>query len=213
MQLDAGTWAACTSPKTLTGLIDGSHTFSVRATDAATNTDATPATRTSTIDTTPPQTSPTPGPASAAQMNTSAPSPAPSPAAWQAFLTLPGFTIAQATDRPRAALSLAKPSLALGRMTARATIRVRATLVARLPAAAPHSSVHAARNRAQVLGRFTTTMKRGESRTLKLRLPAKIRKRLRGLTHLRVTLKIQTTLSSSRESHRKRKTFTLKVRR
>jgi hypothetical protein len=51
-QLDAAAYAACTSPVTYTGLSAGSHTFSVRATDAAGNTDATPATRTWTIDTT-----------------------------------------------------------------------------------------------------------------------------------------------------------------
>jgi large repetitive protein len=42
-QLDGGAWAACTSPKTYTGLGLGSHTASVRATDAAGNVDASPA--------------------------------------------------------------------------------------------------------------------------------------------------------------------------
>ena len=38
-KLDTGAWAACTTPKTYTGLTVGPHTFSVRATDAAGNTD------------------------------------------------------------------------------------------------------------------------------------------------------------------------------
>jgi hypothetical protein len=54
--LDAGAFASCNSPKDYSGLSDGSHTFSVRATDAAGNTDATPATRTWTVNTTAPVT-------------------------------------------------------------------------------------------------------------------------------------------------------------
>ena len=51
-RLDAGAWASCSSPKAYTSLADGSHTFSVRATDAAGNVDATEATRTWTVSTT-----------------------------------------------------------------------------------------------------------------------------------------------------------------
>jgi hypothetical protein len=47
--LDGAARAACTSPRTYTALSTGSHTFSVWATDAAGNTDATAATRTWTV--------------------------------------------------------------------------------------------------------------------------------------------------------------------
>src|SRR5437870_10540943 len=52
--LDAGSWAACASPKAYTGLADGNHSFGVRATDGAGNTDLTPASRSFTVDTSPP---------------------------------------------------------------------------------------------------------------------------------------------------------------
>jgi hypothetical protein len=53
-KLDTGAYAACTSPKAYSPLSTGSHTFSVRATDAAGNTDASPATQTWTINATAP---------------------------------------------------------------------------------------------------------------------------------------------------------------
>jgi hypothetical protein len=61
-RLDAGSFAACTSAKSYTGLADGPHTFSVRATDAAGNTDASPATYTWTVDTAAPNTTVTDAP-------------------------------------------------------------------------------------------------------------------------------------------------------
>ena len=55
--------AACTSPKTYVGLIDGAHSFQVRATDLFGNTDATPAGFNWTIDIIPPETTITVAPA------------------------------------------------------------------------------------------------------------------------------------------------------
>jgi hypothetical protein len=55
-QVDSGAWSSCTSPHSVTGLSAGSHTFRVRARDAAGNVDASPAVRTWTADTTAPNT-------------------------------------------------------------------------------------------------------------------------------------------------------------
>ena len=55
-RLDGGAYGSCASPMSYANLSDGSHTFRVRATDAAGNTDATPALRTWTVDTTAPHT-------------------------------------------------------------------------------------------------------------------------------------------------------------
>ncbi|RMF40153.1 MAG: LamG domain-containing protein, partial [Anaerolineae bacterium] len=49
-QLDGGSFAPCDSPQTYTGLLDGLHTFDVRAMDLAGNVDPTPAVYTWTVD-------------------------------------------------------------------------------------------------------------------------------------------------------------------
>lgn len=61
-RLDTAAWSACSAPQGLTALADGPHTFAVRAVDAAGNVEATPPSRTWTIDTVAPVTSITAGP-------------------------------------------------------------------------------------------------------------------------------------------------------
>ncbi|MDQ3264414.1 MAG: Ig-like domain repeat protein [Myxococcota bacterium] len=55
--LDGAVFTACTSPRGYSGLVDGPHTFAVRATDPATNTDPTPAQYSWTVDSNIPDTS------------------------------------------------------------------------------------------------------------------------------------------------------------
>jgi hypothetical protein len=59
-KLDGGAFATCTSSKSYSGLSEGSHTFQVRAKDAANNFDATPASFTWIVDTVAPSVTVTP---------------------------------------------------------------------------------------------------------------------------------------------------------
>ncbi|MBM4262276.1 MAG: M6 family metalloprotease domain-containing protein [Deltaproteobacteria bacterium] len=68
-KLDGGAFASCTSPKSYSGLVAGSHTFSVQATDQGGSTDPTPAIFTWTIDNIAPDTSITNGPAQSITQN------------------------------------------------------------------------------------------------------------------------------------------------
>jgi len=55
-RVDGGSFGNCSSPRVTSALSNGSHTFAVRAVDKAGNMDASPATRSFQVDTTPPNT-------------------------------------------------------------------------------------------------------------------------------------------------------------
>jgi large repetitive protein len=61
-RVDGGSFGSCSSPRVTSTLGDGSHTFSVRAVDRAGNMDASPASRSFTVDATAPNTTITGGP-------------------------------------------------------------------------------------------------------------------------------------------------------
>src|SRR5439155_1345566 len=63
-KLDGGSFAACTSPTSYTGLAEGSHTFTVRSIDSAGNADPSPKVASWSIDTNAPDTTITAHPAS-----------------------------------------------------------------------------------------------------------------------------------------------------
>jgi hypothetical protein len=66
---DDGAWADCTSPWTTSALADGDHSVSVRASDDAGNTEATPASRSFTVDTASPHTTIESGPPATSTTN------------------------------------------------------------------------------------------------------------------------------------------------
>ncbi len=78
-KLDGGSFQTCSSPRQLNSLANGAHTFHVRATDEAGNTDESPAMRTFTVnvggggDTTPPETTIDSGPTAGSTINDATP--------------------------------------------------------------------------------------------------------------------------------------------
>ncbi|MFP2934014.1 kelch repeat-containing protein, partial [Pyxidicoccus sp. 3LG] len=69
-RLDGASFASCTAPVVITSLVDGAHTFQVRARDAVGTVDPTPATHTWTVDTQPPETRLTSGPPGTSRQTT-----------------------------------------------------------------------------------------------------------------------------------------------
>ncbi len=108
----------CASPYTVGPLPDGGHRFEVAATNSVPETDPTPATRSFTIDTTPPQTTITEGPAEGETINTDAP-------AFEWISSETGSTFACVADgKPLASCDLA---FATGATAGRHTFSVAAT--------------------------------------------------------------------------------------
>jgi hypothetical protein len=112
-QLDSGAWAGCSSPKSYSALAVGSHQFAVRATDTAGNVDATPASRSWTVNSTPPPTTgctSTVSSVSAAQ--TALSSASPGQTICLADGTYGGLSLSQSKSAPGVTLTAANPGAA-----------------------------------------------------------------------------------------------------
>lgn len=115
--LDSGAYSSCTSPRSYTGLSNGSHTFNVRAKDAAGNIDPTPASFTWTVDTVAPQTTITSAPTNGTATSVSF-----------AFASdEPGSTFACSLDSTSNYLPCTSPYTVSGLVPGQHTFRVRAT--------------------------------------------------------------------------------------
>ncbi len=116
-KLDTGAWTSCSSPSSYSGLQDGSHTFSVRATDPWGNTDPQPASYTWTIDTSAPDTAISSGPSGVVAART---------ASFTFFASTPGSTFACSLDAKSWA-ACSSPASYSGLANGQHTFRVRAT--------------------------------------------------------------------------------------
>ena len=100
-RVDSEAFGPCASPYTTAALANGSHTFQARATDAAGNTDPTPASRTFTVnlDTTPPETQIDSGPADLTnQVNATFAFSADEPATFECRLDAGAYAACQSGD-------------------------------------------------------------------------------------------------------------------
>jgi hypothetical protein len=133
-QVDAGAWVECTSPRQLTGLTDGNHTFAVRATDVDLNTDPSPASRTWTVDATPPTiTGRSPADGASGVLTTSQVTATFSEAVDAASVTGSAFTLTPAGGSPVAA-TVTRPTTTTARLVPSAALAYATTYTASITA-------------------------------------------------------------------------------
>lgn len=203
-RLDGAAWAACASPLERTGLADGAHTFSVRATDLAGNTDATPATHTWTVavpvEAPPVKPSADPAPATPAVPVLPAadiPSiPAPRPIPAEPWFTVGSVTVfAPAADQPPAGIHAGRA--VLGTLISSSRTRIDARLVL-------------GRGRAsRSLGRLRALVRDGQAGALRIPISAAGRRRLAGLSS--VTARLIFTVTTPAGPRTTRRTVFLTV--
>lgn len=184
-KVDGGSYAGCSSPNALTGLGDGSHTFTVKAVDAAGNGSEHPAQRSWTVDTStvkPPDKKPEPKPEAACTLkSTEAKCSSPVLSALMKKIgKKPGknTSVIAGVDTGKTALSAASFALstksklslskkARGKVIARATLKKADGSASTIKLSVPKGTKSGARGKVKLTGAgITTSLKRGKAPSL-----------------------------------------------
>lgn len=180
-RVDSGSFTACSSPRTTSSLPNGAHTFYVRATDAAGNTDSTPASRSFTVSVSNPATPSKPKPK---------PKPTPKPKP-KPTTKIPSIGGAKSAGTLRVSskgkVTLPKPKVDCSGAGSDCTVK---TSVTGPPPPQGKKASSSAKKKRVKLGSSSFEVKAGKTGKVKVKLTKKGLKRLKRLGKIKAKVKI-----------------------